>query len=442
MHFNNQINEPNINDNDNINDINKKSENENKSNKENKINVNGGEVRRFFPKKKHYGNIGNNSIFCNKYVVGEKNGIYAVISMIFVELASFVIFIVVNQDFFEFYIYFINGVLLFLTEIFYILAYVTEPGIIPRNHPDYIKKDEKKHENKIIENNNDNNIIKEINSDSTEEGEKNNKSLNIDNKNLIDQDNITDNSTNGQEGIKPRIFTERICTTCNIIRPPGASHCSLCDNCVLDFDHHCGYISNCVGKRNHKYFYLFVFFGILSSLYLTICQLLTIIKVFISAPEGLYSDLWEGNKYLFTISIITVCLSLILIICLRIVNCLVFIAITGYIVFVILFYKYFKREGKPFYYNPFLPLILAIISCFLVPLTGACIAQTGNICQGYTVKQVHSIEQTLKEEKGINKYYLRKISCKEGFNNYWNFLKSDIGKSLIIPERDLFDIGE
>ena len=437
MHFNNQINEPNINDNDYINDNNKKSENENKSNKENKINVNGGEVRRFFPKKKHYGNIGNNSIFCNKYVVGEKNGIYAVISMIFVELASFVIFIVVNQDFFEFYIYFINGVLLFLTEIFYILAYVTEPGIIPRNHPDYIKKDEKKHENKIIENNNDNNIIKEINSDSTEEGEKNNKSLNIDNKNLIDQDNITDNSTNGQEGIKPRIFTERICTTCNIIRPPGASHCSLCDNCVLDFDHHCGYISNCVGKRNHKYFYLFVFFGILSSLYLTICQLLTIIKVFISAPEGLYSDLWEGNKYLFTISIITVCLSLILIICLRIVNCLVFIAITGYIVFVILFYKYFKREGKPFYYNPFHFGILAIIFCYLIPLGRAFYTESVIIGRGYTLKQMHSIEEAIRDQKSLRERYTKKLTYRESFNNIWEFLTADRGKSLIVPERDL-----
>ena len=73
---------------------------------------------------------------------------------------------------------------------------------------------------------------------------------------------------------------------------------------------------------------------------------------------------------------------------------------------------------------------------------GACGAQTQNICKGYTVKQIHSIEQALKTDKEVNKQYLRKIGCKEGFSNFWKFLKSDNGKSLIIPERDLFDNGE
>ena len=195
--------------------------------------------------------------------------------MILFELASFAVFVVVNQEYFEFYTYFIDGVLLFLTEIFYILEYVIKPGIIPRNHPDYFKKDEQKQEENFIKNNTESNLIneKQINLYSTKEREKSNKSLIIDNKNLFDQDNIKDNSTNGQEGIKPRIFTERICTTCNINSPPGTPHCSLYDNCVLDFDHHCGYISNCVGKVIINIFIFLFFFGILSKIYLTICQL-------------------------------------------------------------------------------------------------------------------------------------------------------------------------
>ena len=33
-----------------------------------------------------------------------------------------------------------------------------------------------------------------------------------------------------------RIYTYRWCNTCYIWRPPKASHCSSCDNCVEEFD--------------------------------------------------------------------------------------------------------------------------------------------------------------------------------------------------------------
>ncbi|KAF2674881.1 hypothetical protein BT63DRAFT_395412 [Microthyrium microscopicum] len=60
----------------------------------------------------------------------------------------------------------------------------------------------------------------------------------------------------------------KYCKTCDIWRPPRTHHCRTCDNCVETQDHHCVWLNNCVGRRNYRYFFVFVTSGFILGLFL------------------------------------------------------------------------------------------------------------------------------------------------------------------------------
>ena len=351
--------------------------------------------------EKKYKNIGNNIVIFNKYVFGPKNYLWLLILIMVAIAISFYLYLLFIGDFYSKKVYYVLYIFFFLTEYFMFVSFLIEPGIIPRNSPEFMIDENK---NKL-----------------NEGDEKNKKVL-------------------------PRIFTQRICETCKIMRPPGASHCNKCDNCVMEFDHHCIFISNCVGKRNHKSFYLFLIFGSIFSILAIILNSITIFYVFIIKAKETLIPLYNGNKWLLFLSIILFFIC-ILFSTSRIPDfgIILFTGLSGLGIFLIIWYKYVSRKDKPSYFNPFIILSFIISLSFGVLVIPNFCAQSFHISRKLTVKQAISINEKIRDlsiqntEQQIDFNYIRRPSCKEGLYNILVFLITKVDKSLIIPKRDLVE---
>lgn len=62
-----------------------------------------------------------------------------------------------------------------------------------------------------------------------------------------------------------------------IFRPQRTSHCNICNNCVINFDHHCVWLGTCIGRRNYKWFVYFVSLLTSFCLYIIAMSILSVV---------------------------------------------------------------------------------------------------------------------------------------------------------------------
>ena len=241
----------------------------------------------------------------------------------------------------------------------------------------------------------------------------------------------------------PHIFQKRPCKTCNIMRPSKASHCVICDNCILELDHHCFYISNCVGARNRKYFILFLIYGFLISILSIFTSLYHLIFTFIIQKKYKYLTILLFKNYYIQISISFIFMIIGVIILLvrkesLKISCFIFIP--GNILFDIYFYynKIKNEIGEKnilnLDYHPFsICLIYAVLPLFLF-VSKYLRKQIKLLGKGLTTKQFVSIREernTNKNNKDIYNYLNSILQRKLSFIKIIKFFMNKQYTSLI-----------
>jgi len=94
------------------------------------------------------------------------------------------------------------------------------------------------------------------------------------------------------------------CDSCDVYRPIRTSHCGICNNCVQNFDHHCPWLGNCIGRRNYRYYLLYIIACTLECMYIIALCIAHIVLNVNASTASTHSDQVRdgfGASYYFAI---------------------------------------------------------------------------------------------------------------------------------------------
>ncbi|KCZ78499.1 hypothetical protein H311_00471, partial [Anncaliia algerae PRA109] len=73
----------------------------------------------------------------------------------------------------------------------------------------------------------------------------------------------------------------QVCDICQRFKPPRCHHCSICNKCFLKYDHHCYLFGMCIFYQKYKFFYQFMLYNLILSLFVSTI----FIKEIITGPK-------------------------------------------------------------------------------------------------------------------------------------------------------------
>lgn len=89
--------------------------------------------------------------------------------------------------------------------------------------------------------------------------------------------------------VKSNNSSVRFCGECFIYRPPRTTHCYICNVCIEKIDHHCPWLGMCIGKRNYRFYLLFlVLMTLLCGLVIPQTAKFIMLKSFNDDPTGYF----------------------------------------------------------------------------------------------------------------------------------------------------------